>query len=202
MIAFVEGELVEKQPAQIVVNVGGVGFAIHIPLSTYQALGDLHSRLRVETHFHVREDGMQLFGFATADEKRLFEMLIGLTGIGPILALNILSGASVAEFTTAILTEDIKKLSSFPKVGRKTALRLIMELKDKMATAGAGAPADLPILPSSGEQSVVEDAILGLIELGYDRAQARQAVARAAANGEDASTASALIRSALQQRGR
>lgn len=202
MIAFVEGELVEKQPTRIVISVGGLGLEIHISMSTYQMLGALHSRAHVETFFHVREDGMQLYGFATPEEKRLFELLIGLSGIGPTLALGILSGTTVAEFTIAILTEDIKKLSSLPKVGRKTAQRLIMELRDSMTRAGAGTI--LPIASSADGQSVIDDAILGLVALGYDQAQARQSVARVAAETTETSlTAEALIRRALQQqRGR
>ncbi|MBM3264297.1 MAG: Holliday junction branch migration protein RuvA [candidate division Zixibacteria bacterium] len=203
MIAFVEGELVEKQPAHVVVSVGGMGFAIQIPLSTYQTLGGLHSRIRMETYFHVREDVMQLFGFASPDEKRLFEMLIGLSGIGPALALNILSGISIAEFTTAILTEDLKRLSSIPKVGRKTAQRLIMELRDRMTSDGADTQPPLPMTTASGERSAADDAVLGLMELGYDRAQARQAVARAlSSGGAEAKEASTLIRIVLQQQQR
>lgn len=204
MIAFVEGELVEKQPTRIVISVGGIGFEIHISMSSYQTLGALHSRSRVETFLHVREDGMQLYGFATPEEKKLFELLIGLSGIGPTLAIGILSGTTVAEFTIAILTEDIKKLSSLPKVGRKTAQRLIMELRDNMAKAGAGTQTILPIASSADGQSVIDDAILGLVALGYDQAQARQSVARLAAETtEESPTAEALIRRALQQqRGR
>jgi Holliday junction DNA helicase RuvA len=147
---------------------------------------------------------MQLYGFATPEEKRLFEMLIGLSGIGPALALNILSGTTVAEFTTAILTEDIKKLSSLPKVGKKTAQRLIMELRDTLAGGEFGAAQTvLPIAPSADGQSVVDDAILGLVALGYDQAQARQSVARATAGLEEPATAEGIIRRVLQQqRGR
>lgn len=204
MIAFVEGELVEKQATQIIISVGGIGFEIHIPMSTYQALGAVRSRARVETFFHVRDDGMQLYGFATLEEKKMFELLIGLSGIGPTLALGILSGTTVAEFTIAILTEDIKKLSSIPKVGRKTAQRLIMELRDIMTRAGAGTQTILPIASSSEGQSAIDDAILALVALGYDPAQARQSVARFAVETTEAPlTAETLIRRVLHdQRGR
>jgi Holliday junction DNA helicase RuvA len=201
MIAFVEGELTEKQPTQITVNVGGIGLAIHIPLSSFQALGALHSRVRVETYLHVREDVLQLYGFSTTDEKRLFEMLISLSGIGPGMALNILSGTTVADFTTAILTEDVKQLATLPKIGKKTAQRLIMELRDKMGKMDVDASDALP-LAASGDQSDVTDAVLGLIALGYDQPQARQMVARITGNTGEALSAEQIIRQVLQQGGR
>jgi Holliday junction DNA helicase RuvA len=201
MIAFVEGELTEKQPTQITVYVGGIGLAIHIPLSSFQALGALHSRVRVETYLHVREDVLQLYGFSTTDEKRLFEMLISLSGIGPGMALNILSGTTVADFTAAILTEDVKQLATLPKIGKKTAQRLIMELRDKMGKMDVDASDALP-LATSGDQSDVTDAVLGLIALGYDQPQARQMVARITGNTEEALSAEQIIRQVLQQGGR
>jgi Holliday junction DNA helicase RuvA len=201
MIAFLEGELIDKLPTRMVVSVGGVGFSIHIPLSSYQKLGSPGSRIRVETYLYVREDALQLYGFATPEEKRLFEMLIALSGIGPGLALNILSGATVAEFTTAILTEDIKKLSTLPKVGRKTAQRLIMELRDTLTRSGAETVSALPMAASEGQQAVFDDAILGLVALGYDQAQARQAVAQVTAGVEEPMTAEQIIKRALQRQG-
>ena len=201
MIAFVEGELTEKQPTRTTVNVGGIGLAIHIPLSSFQALGALHSRVRVETYLHVREDVLQLYGFSTTDEKRLFEMLISLSGIGPGMALNILSGTTVADFTAAILTEDVKQLATLPKIGKKTAQRLIMELRDKMGKMDVDASDALP-LATSGDQSDVTDAVLGLIALGYDQPQARQMVARITGNTEEALSAEQIIRQVLQQGGR
>lgn len=200
MIAFVEGELAEKQPTRITVSVGGIGLAMDIPLSSYQALGALHSRVRVETYLHVREDVLQLYGFSTPDEKRLFEMLISLSGIGPGMALNILSGTTVADFTTAILTEDVKKLSGLPKIGKKTAQRLIMELRDKMGSMDSGASDALP-LAASGDQSDVTDAVMGLVALGYDQPQARQMVARISGQTEAALSAEEIIRQVLQQQG-
>jgi len=201
MIAFVEGELAEKQPTQITVNVGGIGLAIHIPLSSFQALGALHSRVRVETCLHVREDVLQLYGFSTTDEKRLFEMLISLSGIGPGMALNILSGTTVPDFTTAILTEDVKQLTTLPKIGKKTAQRLIMELRDKMGKMDVDGSDAMP-LAVSGDQSDVTDAVLGLVALGYDQPQARQMVARITGNTGEALSAEQIIRQVLQLGGR
>ncbi len=200
MIAFVEGELVDKQPDGITVSVGGIGLYMDIPLSTYQALGPPRSRVRVETVLHTREDGMQLYGFATTDEKRLFEMLISLPGIGPGVALNILSGATVAEFTAAIINEDIGKLISVPKIGRKTAQRLIMELRDKMAAMDTGKAEALPVA-TAGETPEVDDAIMGLVALGFDHSEARRLVVRVMSESPKTPAAAEIIRSVLRNQG-
>ena len=201
MIAFVEGQLVEKSPTHIVVDVGGIGLEIDIPLSSYQALGELGSAVKVATHLNVREDAWQLFGFATADEKRLFVQLVSISGIGPKLALSILSGTTVAEFTTAILTEDVKALSSIQGVGKKTAQRLVMELREAVDKAGFEPLADLPLTPADGDQSVVNDAILGLVALGYERPEARKAIAQATADIDGGLTVEGLIRRVLKRGG-
>lgn len=200
MIAFVEGELVEKQPDGITVAVGGIGLHMDIPLSTYQALGPPHSNVRVETVLHTREDGMQLYGFASADEKKLFEILISLPGIGPGVALNILSGTTVAEFTAAIINEDIRKLVSLPKIGKKTAQRLIMELRDKMSTMETGQSESLPVAPGGAEPEV-DDAIMGLEALGYDQSEARRLVLRVLSERTETPAATEIIRSVLLNRG-
>ena len=201
MIAFVEGQLVEKSPTHIVVDVGGIGLEIDIPLSSYQALGELGSAVKVATHLNVREDAWQLFGFATADEKRLFVQLVSISGIGPKLALSILSGTTVAEFVTAILTEDVKALSSIQGVGKKTAQRLVMELREAVDKAGFEPLADLPLTPADGDQSVVNDAILGLVALGYERPEARKAIAQATADIDGGLTVEGLIRRVLKRGG-
>ena len=200
MIAFVEGELVDKQPDGITVSVGGIGLHMDIPLSTYQALGPPRSRVRVETVLHTREDGMQLYGFATTEEKRLFEVLITLPGIGPGVALNILSGATVAEFTAAIINEDIGKLVSLPKIGRKTAQRLIMELRDKLASMDTGGVETLPVAPT-GEAPEVDDAIKGLVALGIDHPEARRLVVRVMSERSETPSWEEIMRLALQNQG-
>ncbi len=200
MIAFVEGELVDKQPDGITVSVGGIGLYMDIPLSTYQALGPPRSSVRVETVLHAREDGMQLYGFATAEEKRLFEVLITLPGIGPGVALNILSGATVAEFTAAIINEDIGKLVSLPKIGRKTAQRLIMELRDKLASMDTGGAESLPVAPT-GEAPEVDDAIKGLVALGIDHPEARRLVVRVMSERSETPSWEEIMRLALQNQG-
>ncbi len=202
MIAFVEGELVDKQSDAITVSVGGIGLQMFVPLSTLEAVGPARSRVRVETVLHSREDGMQLYGFATADEKRLFEVLITLPGIGPGVALNILSGATVAEFTAAIINEDIGKLVSLPKIGRKTAQRLIMELRDKLASmVDTGGTTPLPVAPA-GETPEVDDAITGLVSLGIDHPEARRQVIRVISESAETPDASEIIRTVLKSQKR
>lgn len=199
MIAFVEGELIDRQPEGITVSVGGIGLYLQVPLSTLEALGPVRSRVRVETVLHAREDGMLLYGFATVDEKRLFEVLITLPGIGPGVALNILSGATVAEFSAAIINEDIGKLVSLPKIGRKTAQRLIMELRDKLAAMDTGGPQALPVAPA-GEASEVDDAITGLVSLGLDHSEARRQVIRVLSESLETPDTEEIMRMALKSR--
>ncbi len=201
MIAFVEGQLVEKQPTHIIVNVGGIGMEMEIPLSSFQALGGLNTTVHVFTHLNVREDSWNLFGFATTDEKNLFRQLVSVSGIGPKLAITILSGISVADFASAILMEDVKVLSSIQGVGKKTAARLVRELREAVDKAGIGTEAELPIAPGGGDQSVINDAVMGLVALGYERADARRAVAQVTANSDEAFTSESLLRRVLQQRG-
>ncbi len=199
MIAFVEGELVDKQPDSVTVSVGGIGLHMFVPLSTLKALGPSRSRVRVETVLHAREDGMQLYGFSTVDEKRLFEVLITLPGIGPGVALNILSGATVAEFTAAIINEDIGKLVSLPKIGRKTAQRLIMELRDKLAAMDTGGTQALPVAPA-GETPEVDDAITGLVSLGLDHPEARRLVIRVLSESPETLDTEEIMRTVLKSR--
>lgn len=202
MIAFVEGQLVEKQPTHIIVNVGGIGMEMDIPFSSFQALGGLNDTVHVFTHLNVREDSWNLFGFATTDEKNLFRQLVSVSGIGPKLAITILSGISVADFASAILMENVKALSSIQGVGKKTAARLVMELREAVNKAGIGAEAEFPIAPAGGDQSVTNDAVMGLVALGYDRVDARRAVAhQVTANSDEAFTSESLLRRVLQQRG-
>ena len=202
MIAFIEGVLVDKQMTHVVINVGGIGLEAAIPLSSYHALGERDQIVRIETYLYVREDVLQLYGFATPNEKRLFQLLISVTGIGPKVALSVLSGASVSDFANAVLAEDVKTLSSVPGIGKKTAQRLVMELKDSVSKAGFETKITLPMSGTPVEQDMVEDAILGLVSLGYERAEARQLVVRATAGLDGTPTTDRLIRRALQEGGR
>src|ERR1700735_890987 len=132
MIAQLRGSLGDKRPNQVLVDVGGVGYLVHIPLSTFYALGDLHSNVTLLIHTQVREDAIALYGFLSAREKHLFELLISASGVGPELALKILSGMSVDDLVPAIRSGDLVRLTRIPGVGRKTAERMVVDLRDKL----------------------------------------------------------------------
>src|SRR6202140_5719143 len=140
MIAQLRGTLGDKRPNQVLVDVGGVGYLVHIPLSTFYALGDLHSNVTLLIHTQVREDALSLYGFVSSREKHLFEMLLSASGVGPVLALKILSGMSVDELVPAIRKGDLPRLTRIPGVGRKTAERIVVELRDKLAAMEAPDP--------------------------------------------------------------
>src|SRR6202048_5165349 len=132
MIGQLRGHLTDKRPNQVLVDVGGVGYIVQVPLSTYAALGELHTEVTLLIHTHVREDTLSLYGFLSSREKHLFEMLLSASGVGPSLALKILSGMSVEELVPAIRGSDLARLTKIPGVGRKTAERMVVELKDKL----------------------------------------------------------------------
>src|SRR3984893_10867351 len=134
MIGQLRGRLAEKRPNQVLVDVGGVGYMVLVPLSTFAALGELHTEVTLLIHTHVREDALALYGFVSSREKHLFELLISASGVGPSLALKILSGMSVEELVPAIRGSDLARLTKIPGVGRKTAERMVVELKDKLET--------------------------------------------------------------------
>ncbi len=194
MIGQLRGRLAGKRPNQVLVDVGGVGYLVHVPLSTYATLGELHTEVTLLIHTHVREDALALYGFLSSREKHFFEMLLSASGVGPTLALKILSGMNVEELVPAIRTGDLARLTRIPGVGRKTAERIVVELKDKLDTVVVEA-AEKPA-PSS-PAGVEADVISALVNLGYDARTAETAVADArreagAANFEK------LLRSALQ----
>jgi Holliday junction DNA helicase RuvA len=174
MIASLTGILKIKSPTEILLDVNGVGYAITIPLSTYEKLGDAGSEVTIQTHLHVREDALQLFGFATAEERFFFKLLIAVNGIGPKIAQGILSGITVSDLQQHIAQENLAALTAIPGVGRKTAERLIIELRDKIGkreamTAGsATAP--------GAEGDFRQEALLALTSLGYNRPVAERAL--------------------------
>jgi Holliday junction DNA helicase RuvA len=172
MISYVSGKLVEKTPAYVVVETGGVGFQMWIPLSSYEALGDIGSNVRVLTHLHVREDVLQLFGFSSQEERDLFQVLITVSGIGPRSAQGILSGISVDDFKRAVRDQDIGTLTSAPGVGRKTAERLVLELREKI---GEEKLEDRMLL-TKGAATTADEAVLALVSLGYKRSKAQEKV--------------------------
>src|SRR5580765_1940074 len=139
MIGQLRGRLAEKRPNQILVDVGGVGYLVQVPLSTYASLGELHTEVTLLIHTHVREDAFSLYGFLSSREKHFFEMLLSASGVGPSLALKILSGMSVEELVPAIRRSDLVRLTKIPGVGRKTAERMVLELKDRLEIVTAEA---------------------------------------------------------------
>jgi Holliday junction DNA helicase RuvA len=194
MIAQLRGMLGDKRPNQVLVDVGGVGYLVHIPLSTFYALGDLHSNVTLLVHTQVREDAISLYGFLSAREKHLFELLISASGVGPVLALKILSGMSVDELVPAVRSGDLARLTRIPGVGRKTAERIIVELRDKLAAMEIPEGARKPVATTGASGDVVS----ALLNLGYDQHAAEQAVERAGKSGST-ETFESLLRGALQQ---
>jgi holliday junction DNA helicase RuvA len=165
MIGRLNGILAAKQPPQIVIDVSGVGYEVDVPMSTFYALPATGERVQLMTHYVVREDAHLLFGFATNDERAAFRQLIKVTGIGPKVALAVLSGLSVAELNQAIMLQDVKRLTRVPGIGTKTAERLLLELRGKAVT-GAGGSA-LPAPPSPAD-----DVVNALLALGYNEKEA------------------------------
>jgi Holliday junction DNA helicase RuvA len=200
MITFLEGRLAEALPTQIVVDVGGVGYLVHIPLSSFDRLPAAGSPVKILTHLHVREDAHVLFGFATAAERDLFRLLVNhVSGIGPKLALAVLSGMSVAAFKGAVVASDVAAISKISGVGKKTAERIVLELKDKVGVAAAWEAASAGHAPDPAEAHA-NDAVLALISLGYKQVDAHKAVRRALAEGgTPEADAEGLVRKALQQ---
>jgi len=175
MIGLLRGRLLDKRPNQVILDVGGVGYLVAVPLSTFAALGELHAEVTLLIHTHVREDALALYGFLSAREKHLFELLLGASGVGPTLALKILSGMNVEELVPAIRTGDLARLTKIPGVGRKTAERMVVELKDKLeaVTVEAEKPA------AASPAGVEADVRSALINLGYDERTADAAVKEA-----------------------
>lgn len=175
MIAQLRGRLVSKDPGQIVVDVNGVGYQVFIPLSTYYQLPALQQEVFLRVYTHVREDAIHLYGFHTSEERATFELLTGVSGIGPRLASNILSGISVEEFIPAILEGDLARLKAIPGVGRKTAERVILELKDKVLEVPRTGRAVAERQPRSERDQAIEDVVSALLNLGCSRKEASRA---------------------------
>lgn len=172
MIAQLRGLLVSKDPGQIVIDVNGVGYQVFVPLSTFYQLPEVHQEVHLRVYTHVRDDAIQLYGFHAAEERMTFELLTGVSGIGPRLAANILSGISVDEFIPAILDGDIARLKAIPGVGRKTAERIILELKDKVTEVPCARRLAVSRQPSPERDRVIEDVVSALLNLGCSRKEA------------------------------
>jgi len=179
MIGFLRGKLVDALPTQVVLEVNGVGYEVLIPLSSYDKLPAPGHEVRLLTHLAVREDAHTLYGFMSTAERELFRLLINnVSGIGPKIALNVLSGISVTAFRGAVANGDVKALSQISGIGRKTAERIVVELKDKIGAAGSWEAASAQRALSPEDQKV-NDAVLALIALGFKQAEAHDAVRKA-----------------------
>ena len=196
MITFLDGKLTSALPTQAIVDVGGVGYEVFIPLSSYDKLPAVGQPIRILTHLAVREDAHVLYGFMTAPERDLFRLLVNnVSGIGPKLALAVLSGMSVNNFKAAVVNSDVASLSKISGLGKKTAERIILELKDKLGVAAAWEAASAMHTP---EQEQANEAVLALIALGYKQVEAHKAVRDLQEKGE-AKSAEELVKLVLKR---
>jgi Holliday junction DNA helicase RuvA len=171
MISLIRGRLAHKAPGEIIVDCNGVGYGVRVPLSTFYELPELEEEVLLQVYTHVREDALHLYGFLTAKEKELFCLLIGVSGVGPKLAVNVLSGISALDLERALCEGDLPSLTRIPGIGRKTAERMLVELKDKVTPAGGAVAAGQPL-----KEGLAKDALSALVNLGYMKSIAEQAV--------------------------
>ena len=200
MIAQLTGKLIQKQPNAVIIDVGGVGYDVTIPVSTFYELGEPGGDVSLKIHTHVREDALQLFGFWTSREKELFLKLTSVSGVGPKLGITMLSGMPAGELMNAITNNDLARLTSIPGVGRKTAERVVVELRDKLAVISLEArEADRVAREvAPGEAAVRDDTIAALMALGYPKAIAERAVSFALRE-EGERTIEAVLKRALRR---
>jgi len=198
MITFLDGKLISSLPTQAIVDVSGVGYEVFIPLSSYDKLPAAGQAVRILTHLHVREDAHVLYGFMSAAERDLFRLLVNhVSGIGPKLALAVLSGMSVSNFKSAVVNSDVTALAKISGLGKKTAERIVLELKDKLGVAAAWEAASAAHAPSPEEEEANE-AVLALIALGYKQIDAHKNVREMQQKGE-AKSAQDLVKLALKR---
>lgn len=198
MIAFLTGRLAFKAPTHLTLDVQGVGYEVHIPLSTYYALPNLDEVTALNIHTHLREDAIQLFGFLSQSEKDSFLLLTSVSGIGPKLALSVLSSLSIADLVQAIQTEDLEKLATVPGIGKKSAGRLALELKDKVGKI-QGAHPHFSSAEASGLDPHYEDALSALVNLGYRAQDAKDALKRVTKATTGSLALKELIREGLKE---
>jgi Holliday junction DNA helicase RuvA len=189
MIGYLEGELMDKTPGLVLVKVGGVGYQVAIPLSTFYALPEPPATVALQIHTRLQEDAVQLYGFSTLEEKDVFLRLLSIPRVGARTALNILSGINPEEFAQALMQGDDKRLAGIPGIGKKSAARIVLELKDKLP------PARRP-RPVSPKETLVQDALSALLNLGYPKNMAEKALDAAQAHG--AGTLEDLLRQSLK----
>ena len=203
MIAHLSGTLLSKQATSVILDVGGVGYEVTIPLSTFYDLADTGSPVQLRVYTHVREDTLQLYGFKTARERELFLKIISVSGIGPKLGITLLSGMSADELIACIRTNDLARLTLIPGIGRKTAERLVIELREKVAALSSAQleeelRAQAAVSGETTQGSVRADALSALLNLGYQRSSAEKAIVRAL-NEDGEATVESLLRSVLRK---
>lgn len=181
MIAHISGTLAQKIPGEAIIDVGGIGYQVFIPLNVFYGLPEIGAAVTLQIYTHVREDALQLFGFQDPAEKQLFLLLLGVSGIGPKLAVNILSGIPTQELSRALKEGDQVRLVAIPGVGRKLAERMIVELKDRFATI---APAGAESAKADGSSQLLLDAVSALVNLGYKRPEAEKMVREVLKKGD------------------
>ena len=199
MIALLRGRLVEKHPNRLIVDVGGVGYDVQVPLCTFYDLAEPGSEVFLRVHTHVREDAIALYGFGSSLELSLFERLISVNGVGPKLALAVLSGIEPADLVKAVRTADVARLSSTPGIGRKTAERIVLELKDKLPAAVAPETGVQPAAAADPGADLRTDVLSALVNLGYAQLQAAAAVAAAGRSAGEGASTETLIRLGLKE---
>jgi len=196
MIAFLRGRVLSKQPNRVVVDVEGIGYDVFVPLSTFYDVGDEGAEVALRTYLHVREDALQLYGFLTELERQVFERLIGISGIGPKLAIAVLSGMDTRDLVAAVQRGDVARLTGIPGIGKKTAERIVLELRDRLTQLVAPASGAAPIV--SAADRFRADLLSALQNLGYHRQQADKAIDAAVTSAPDATFEQAL-RGALRE---
>jgi len=196
MISYVRGKITAKAPTSVTIEINGIGLEILIPLSTFEAIGEPDAEAQLLTYLHVREDALVLFGFATVEEKELFRNLLSVSGIGPKLALGIISGSKIPELYKNIADGNEAALTRVKGLGKKTAQRLIIDLKDK-AKAQLGRMGDWGTTVSKVAPNVIEEAILAMMSLGYSRNEAEKAISKVARISDKGVSVEKLVRDAL-----
>ena len=197
MIAFLRGKLIEKSANTVVIDVGGVGYEVHVPLSTFYELGDIGDDVALKIQTIVREDSISFYGFMTSHEREIFALLISVSGIGPKSAISALSGMGADEMIAAIRDNNLARLTAIPGVGKKTAERLVVELKDKVKTIGGVAAKGATPQDEDGKTpaGAIDDAVSALVNLGYQRQAAEKAVTKSAQEGTELEVQKLLRRS-------
>ncbi|MEQ1898461.1 MAG: Holliday junction branch migration protein RuvA [Vicinamibacterales bacterium] len=196
MIGFLRGTVLQKAPERLLVDVQGVGYELRVPLSTFYQVSEPGAQVALHVHTHVREDALQLFGFLTVLEQQVFERLIGVSGIGPKLAIAVLSGIEPADFVAAVERQDVARLTRVPGVGKKTAERIVLELRDRLAKLMVPATGSGPERSTSSR--LRDDLLSALVNLGYHRVAADKALGAVLAAAPDAPLEQAL-RAALRE---